>query len=46
MSEEQKLLSYQWLEYLAMYADQAVNNPIIGKNFLLVYMLLIYYNKV
>ncbi|CAH2042456.1 unnamed protein product, partial [Iphiclides podalirius] len=34
MTQEQKLLSYQWLEHLAMYAKQAMLNPIFAKNFL------------
>ncbi|KAG6465516.1 hypothetical protein O3G_MSEX015200 [Manduca sexta] len=34
MSQEQRLLSYQWLEYIAMYANQAVSNPAFAKNFL------------
>ncbi|XP_068620512.1 eukaryotic translation elongation factor 1 epsilon-1 [Battus philenor] len=34
MSQEQVLLSYQWLEHLAMYSNQAVSNPSFSKNFL------------
>ncbi|CAH2089607.1 unnamed protein product [Euphydryas editha] len=34
MSPEQKLLSYQWLEHLALYSNQAVANPTFAKNFL------------
>lgn len=34
MSHEQILLSYQWLEYISMYADHAVSNPVFAKNFL------------
>lgn len=34
MSQEQTLLSYQWLEHMAMYANQAISNPIFAKNFL------------
>ncbi|XP_050352499.1 uncharacterized protein LOC126774890 [Nymphalis io] len=34
MSLEQKLLSYQWLEHLAVYINQAVTNPAFAKNFL------------
>ncbi|XP_049877078.1 eukaryotic translation elongation factor 1 epsilon-1 [Pectinophora gossypiella] len=33
-SQEQALLSYQWLEHIAMYANQAVANPTCSKNFL------------
>ncbi|XP_038211078.1 uncharacterized protein LOC119831693 [Zerene cesonia] len=34
MSQEQMLLSYQWLEHIAMYANQANSNPAFAKNFL------------
>ncbi|VVD04427.1 unnamed protein product [Leptidea sinapis] len=34
MTQEQTVLSYQWLEYMAMYANQAVNNSTLAKNFL------------
>ncbi|XP_013137549.1 PREDICTED: uncharacterized protein LOC106102572 isoform X2 [Papilio polytes] len=34
MSEEQVLLSYQWLEHIAMYGNQALSNPTFAKNFL------------
>ncbi|XP_046970344.1 uncharacterized protein LOC124537515 [Vanessa cardui] len=34
MSLEQRLLSYQWLEHLAVYVNQAVTNPTFAKNFL------------
>lgn len=34
MSPEQRLLSYQWLEHLAVYSNQAVTNPTFAKNFL------------
>ncbi|GBP07894.1 hypothetical protein EVAR_78057_1 [Eumeta japonica] len=34
MSQEQKLLCYQWLEHIAMYADQAAANPVFAKSFL------------
>lgn len=34
---EQKLLSYQWLEYIGMYANQAAANPAFAKSFLQVF---------
>ncbi|XP_013162629.1 PREDICTED: uncharacterized protein LOC106114091 isoform X1 [Papilio xuthus] len=34
MSQEQILLSYQWLEHIAMYGNQALANPTFAKNFL------------
>ncbi|CAG5048921.1 unnamed protein product [Parnassius apollo] len=34
MTTEQILLSYQWLEHMAMYANQAVSNPTFAKSFL------------
>lgn len=34
MSPEQSLLCYQWLEHIAMYANQAAANPIFAKGFL------------
>ncbi|XP_059060838.1 eukaryotic translation elongation factor 1 epsilon-1 [Achroia grisella] len=34
MSQENLLLSYQWLEHIAIYSNQAVTNPILAKNFL------------
>lgn len=34
MTDQQTLLSYQWLEFLALYADQAALNPILAKTFL------------
>ncbi|XP_026729539.1 eukaryotic translation elongation factor 1 epsilon-1 [Trichoplusia ni] len=33
-SQEQLLLSYQWLEHIAMYANQAASNPAFAKGFL------------
>ncbi|CAB3234923.1 unnamed protein product [Arctia plantaginis] len=34
LSQEQMLLSYQWLEHIAMYANQAAVNPMFAKSFL------------
>ncbi|KPJ09647.1 Eukaryotic translation elongation factor 1 epsilon-1, partial [Papilio machaon] len=34
MTQEQVLLSYQWLEHIAMYGNQALSNPTFAKNFL------------
>ncbi|CAH0713283.1 unnamed protein product, partial [Brenthis ino] len=34
MSQEQTLLSYQWLEHIAMYANQAITNSNFAKSFL------------
>ncbi|XP_075981011.1 aaRS-interacting multifunctional protein 3 [Anticarsia gemmatalis] len=34
LSQEQMLLSYQWLEHIAMYANQAAANPAFAKSFL------------
>ena len=34
LSQEQKLLSYQWLEHIAMYAGQAAANPSFAQGFL------------
>lgn len=34
MSQEELLLSYQWLEHFAMYGNQASHNPTFAKNFL------------
>ncbi|XP_041984605.1 eukaryotic translation elongation factor 1 epsilon-1 [Aricia agestis] len=35
MNQEQVLLSYQWLEHISMYMNQAATNPAFAKNFLL-----------
>ncbi|KAM3963307.1 aaRS-interacting multifunctional protein 3 [Aphomia sociella] len=34
MSQEDLLLSYQWLEHIAMYSNQAATNPTFAKSFL------------
>ncbi|XP_047521330.1 eukaryotic translation elongation factor 1 epsilon-1 [Pieris napi] len=34
LSQEELLLSYQWLEHIAMYSNQASSNPTFAKNFL------------
>lgn len=34
LSQEQMLLSYQWLEHIAMYANQAATVPVFAKQFL------------
>ncbi|CAK1552505.1 unnamed protein product [Leptosia nina] len=34
VTQEQLLLSYQWLEYIAMYGNQASTSPVFAKNFL------------
>lgn len=34
LSQEQMLLSYQWLEHIGMYANQAAANPMFAKSFL------------
>lgn len=33
-SQEQVLQNYQWLEHIAMYANQAASNPAFSKGFL------------
>ncbi|XP_035435228.2 eukaryotic translation elongation factor 1 epsilon-1 [Spodoptera frugiperda] len=34
LSQEERLLSYQWLEHIAMYANQAAANPVFALGFL------------
>ncbi|XP_047030889.1 eukaryotic translation elongation factor 1 epsilon-1 [Helicoverpa zea] len=34
LNQEQMLLSYQWLEHIAMYANQAAANPAFAQGFL------------
>ncbi|XP_026763207.1 eukaryotic translation elongation factor 1 epsilon-1 [Galleria mellonella] len=34
MSQDKLLASYQWLEHIAMFSNQAITNPIFAKNFL------------
>ena len=34
MTKDQILLSYQWLEHITMYGNQAHSNPAFAKNFL------------
>lgn len=34
LGQEERLLSYQWLEHIAMYANQAAANPVFALGFL------------
>lgn len=34
LSQEQCLLGYQWLEHIAMFANQAGTNPVFARSFL------------
>lgn len=43
LSEEHKLLSYQWLEHIAMYASQAAANPAFAQGFLKVILCYSYF---
>lgn len=41
MKQEEILISYQWLEHISMYANQALSNPAFAKSFLQVNSLVV-----